>query len=246
MKTKLLFLALLFVASFQLSNAQCIENVSGFNNNTSVPMYNISGDVSVTINLDNTVTLDLAANFMTADGPDVRAYFVKSNGASDTTLKNTLISNLDSIEFGLVGSLPGFGNPVVPINGAKSFTISIPANDTIEDYDKVFFYCLSFNQFWDLGTFTSFTEENCNLLSVEENVFENIIFYPNPASDKINIKGLNNKTTTIEMYNVLGKKVLNQDLDTSEVIDISKLNQGIYILKINSAGKTKTQRFIIR
>lgn len=241
MKTKLLYLAAFFAAFFQLANAQCVETVDGFNNNTSVPMYNISGDVSVTVNLDNTVTLDLADNFMTAEGPDIRAYFVKSNGASDTTLKNTLIANLDNIEFGIVG------DNTTPINGAKSFTISIPTNDNIEDYDKIFFYCLTFNQFWDLGTFTSFNTTNCALLSVDENeLLNNVSFYPNPTNNQIEISNPKQLTLDINLYNVLGKKVLEANTVSlrNQTINLSSLNSGVYLVEIKAEGKSTTKKLI--
>ena len=86
MKTKLFF-ALLFIPLGALKTAaQCTQNAFGFGNSTNVPSYDVSGNVSVTLNTNNTVTLNLASNFMTANGPDVRAYLVKSNGASNTTL----------------------------------------------------------------------------------------------------------------------------------------------------------------
>jgi len=179
MKTRLLLSITLLFFTLQYTNAQCTENVSGFGNNTSIPSYNISGDVNLVLNISGTVTLDLGSNFSTASGPDIRAYLVKSNGLSDAVLKNTLIGNLDHIEFGLVGSLPGFGNPVVPVNGAKSFTISIPNGDNIEEYDKVFFYCLLFDQFWDLGTFTSFSETTCSVLNIDDTTLENFSVFPN-------------------------------------------------------------------
>lgn len=245
MKTRLLLSIILLTFTLQFTHAQCTENVSNFGNNTSIPSYNISGDVNLVLNLDNTVTLDLGSNFSTASGPDIRAYLVKSNGISDTTLKNTLISNLDHIEFGLVGSLPGFGNPVVSVNGAKSFTISIPDEDNIEDYDKIFFYCLLFDQFWDLGTFTSFSENTCSVLNIDDNVLSDLSIYPNPTSENITIKGLNNRNVNLEIYDMLGKSVLSKKINTTELINVSEFRKGIYLLKIDSAGKTKTQKLII-
>ena len=241
MKTKLLYLAAFFAAFFQLTNAQCVENVSGFNNNTSIPMYNISGDVNVTVNPDNTVTLDLGDNFMTADGPDVRAYLVKSNGASDATLKNTQIANLDTIEFGIVG------DNTTSINGAKSFTISIPSGDTIEDYDKVFFYCFSFNQFWDLGTFTSFNSTNCALLSVNENeLLNNVSFYPNPTNNQIEISNPKQLNLDINLYNVLGKKVLEANTVSlrNQTLNLSSLNSGVYLVEIKAEGRSITKKLV--
>ena len=164
MKKLLLSIILFFV--YQFSIAQCVALATNFGNNT-VVSYEVTGDVTVTLNTNNTVSLDLGSNFMTAAGPDVRVYLVNSNGMSDTALKTTKIANLINIEFGLV-SCTGCV-PLIPANGAKTFNVSVPNGQDIRDYDKVFFYCLQFDAFWDFGSFTSFTDANCDVLSVDNN-----------------------------------------------------------------------------
>ena len=244
MKTKLLLILTLVLTS-QFVAAQCTTTVSDFGNNTSITSYNIIGDVDVTINLDNTVTLDLGTNFMTASGPDVRAYLVKSNNLSDSMLANTPIANLDNIQFGLVGSCCGFGN--LPINGAKSFTITIPPTDNIEDYDTVFFYCLNFNQFWDFGKFIPFNSNNCTLLSIDENsLLDTVSFFPNPTNDNITIKNERQLNLSIEIFNVLGKKVLETEnsLLTEQSINLASLNSGVYLVQIKADGKSITKKLV--
>ena len=244
MKTKLLLILTLVLTS-QFVAAQCTTTVSDFGNNTSITSYNIIGDVDVTINLDNTVTLDLGTNFMTASGPDVRAYLVKSNNLSDSMLANTPIANLDNIQFGLVGSCCGFGN--LPINGAKSFTITIPPTDNIEDYDTVFFYCLNFNQFWDFGKFTSFDSANCTLLSVDDNeLLRDITFYPNPTKDYLEVSNPKRLDINLTIYNILGNKVLQLEDNAliNQTLNLTSLNSGVYLVEIRAGGKSITKRLI--
>ncbi len=90
---KILLFIVSLITSF-LGYSQCTTSASNFGNNTNTPSYNVSGDVSVTLNADNTVTLDLGANFQTADGPDIRAYLVNSNGLSNTQLQGTKIADI--------------------------------------------------------------------------------------------------------------------------------------------------------
>ena len=126
----------MFVFSILNLNAQCIENLTGFGNNPDDASYNITGDVSVTLNANNTITLNLGSNFSTLEGPDVRAYLVDSNGVSDSVLATTLIADLNNFEFGLTQA-----------NGQQTFTVEIPEGKDITKFNKVFFYCLQYNHF---------------------------------------------------------------------------------------------------
>ncbi len=70
-----------------------------------------------------------------------------------------------------------------------------------------------------------------------------IMVYPNPATDRVNIHGLNQ--ATVRIYNILGKemKVFNQ-LNGSQAIDITSFQKGIYLLKIEQGGAAKTIQLI--
>jgi hypothetical protein len=72
-------------------------------------------------------------------------------------------------------------------------------------------------------------------MGIKNNRFENnYAVYPNPASDKITVKGNTAFTTSIYSINdQLGRIVLNGKLNgESTSIDISELPSGIYFLKI--------------
>lgn len=240
MKKPLLFLLLLF--TYQVSISQCVTNATNFGNNT-VGAYEVTGDITVTLNANNTVSLDLGSNFQTAAGPDVRAFLVNSNGLSDTDLKNSLIADLENIELGLVGCTGC--NPILPQDGAKSFTVPVPNNVNIQDFDRVFFYCLQFNAFWDFGSFTSFSPSNCNILSIEELKLNTIVVYPNPAKDIIRISSPRNLEVSIEIANVLGKKVYSHVGLTNQEINISNLKSGIYILSARTGNKRVSKKLVI-
>lgn len=69
---------------------------------------------------------------------------------------------------------------------------------------------------------------------------------PNPAKNSftIDLKNLN-ADTTIEVYDVLGKKVMNKKISLmSSSYDISNWNSGLYIIKISSKNSIETKRFI--
>jgi len=81
----------------------------------------------------------------------------------------------------------------------------------------------------------------CDVLSIDEFAFQELVIYPNPATDivKINSAHLINK---IEVYNSLGA-LMNQVNDVNE-INIGNYNSGIYFLRITSDNRLVTKKII--
>jgi hypothetical protein len=74
-----------------------------------------------------------------------------------------------------------------------------------------------------------------------------IKLYPNPSNSVLHIQTQNiNSNGTIEVYNLLGKKVLSQQLNSSETsqINVSNWDDGLYLIKISSENGEDTKRFI--
>ena len=77
--------------------------------------------------------------------------------------------------------------------------------------------------------------------------FRKLNIYPNPASDYFKFdknlisQNINNK---IIVYNMLGAEVLKQPLKTNK-INISHLNNGLYIIKVEKDGYNYTSRLLI-
>lgn len=70
--------------------------------------------------------------------------------------------------------------------------------------------------------------------------------YPNPVSNgKIYITSKDNLTKQIEIYDVLGKKVLSTLLFSKEV-NIVKLTPGIYVVKIKEGNNSATRKLVVR
>ena len=59
---------------------------------------------------------------------------------------------------------------------------------------------------------------------------EAILIFPNPASQFLNIENTNN-IEAVSVYNTMGKLVL-QDVQEKELIDMSELNSGLYFVRI--------------
>ena len=67
--------------------------------------------------------------------------------------------------------------------------------------------------------------------------------YPNPAQKSITISGLNEKAT-IEIYNTIGAKILEQKFTVETQLNID-FPAGIYFAKINSGDKTIVKKILI-
>ena len=53
----------------------------------------------------------------------------------------------------------------------------------------------------------------------------------------MNFKGLS-ENIDVSVYDIVGKNVLNKNLDANESLDVSKLQSGIYILKFKDYNST--------
>jgi len=68
--------------------------------------------------------------------------------------------------------------------------------------------------------------------------------YPNPASSYLNIRGLD-AMSTVRVFNVTGQQLFVSKANSNMIsIDLSRYNQGIYLLQVVSNGKVVTSKFI--
>ncbi|WP_353779487.1 endonuclease [Winogradskyella sp. 3972H.M.0a.05] len=81
-------------------------------------------------------------------------------------------------------------------------------------------------------------------LSVIEEEFQNFSIYPNPVNGHtFNISITDN--VNIVMYDVLGKQVLKSNVTPeNNSVDVSRLNSGIYLVKITSGNRFITKKLI--
>lgn len=69
---------------------------------------------------------------------------------------------------------------------------------------------------------------------------------PNPGRDKLNLKlsKLNNNTT-VEVFDVLGKKIYADRVNTiTKTVNVSQWNNGVYLVRLTTDSGTQTKRFV--
>lgn len=89
-----------------------------------------------------------------------------------------------------------------------------------------------------------YIEEGSTSIGLNEHYLSNLIIYPIPAKDVLNIQS----TTSLEdhivsVFDSTGKRLLNQRYK-SEQIDVSNLAKGIYFLQIEHKGNKHVQKFL--
>ena len=81
-------------------------------------------------------------------------------------------------------------------------------------------------------------------LNNNDDLFSTVVSYPNPVINTWNIQG-QETITSIEIFNLLGQKVLSINPNTPNVeLNLSNLQSNIYIARLNIGNQTKTIRII--
>ncbi|MBD3723546.1 MAG: T9SS type A sorting domain-containing protein [Flavobacteriaceae bacterium] len=89
-----------------------------------------------------------------------------------------------------------------------------------------------------------FSQENGNIKKQEQPSIEGLTIYPNPSgTGRIYITSESTSDKTIEIFDVLGKKVL--ETTTSKEVNVSTLSPGVYIIKIKENETSATRKLII-
>ena len=160
-------------------------------------------------------------------------FTMPSNGSFNITINNSF-SNI--LTFRIVDTSLNvvYTNTVAP-NSTNPFTTSLNSGQ----------YYL---EFYTTPTSTSYqfpyTFTIQNTLSIDDNLLDNTFsIYPNPTNSKVNIKS-ENKFEEVEIYNVLGQKILSSKISDNQEIDMGLLRSGTYFLKLKSETLIKNVKII--
>ena len=91
---------------------------------------------------------------------------------------------------------------------------------------------------------TQFYFGSCENLNIEDAIFSDLTFYPNPAQGDLHI---NSQTViqAIAIYNLLGQKITTHVTNSrNPTINIENLTSGAYILEVSARNKKSTYKLI--
>ena|SRR5690554_373136 len=87
--------------------------------------------------------------------------------------------------------------------------------------------------------------QNCDYLSVQKNILENVSIYPNPTNDLINIKGLSGGEYQITILDLSGRVVQATKTFTSNTtLNLSGIQNGIYLARITKDNAEQVTRIV--
>jgi hypothetical protein len=132
-----------------------------------------------------------------------------------------------------IGSIHGPLFPNLPVKFSQEMPDSMLLTCTYSDNQKV----------WQNSSYSS-----CYInvvLGIETENIWNFKIYPNPFSDKINLENTRTESFDLTIMNSLGQVVREMKIASNkEIIDLSELDDGIYLLRISDKKNIRTMKLI--
>lgn len=84
-----------------------------------------------------------------------------------------------------------------------------------------------------------------NTLGLDSFLDSEVFIYPNPVKDKLNVQVIVEDVLYFDLYDVSGKFILHsKSYNEITTLDLKKIPQGLYFLKVTSAQKTSTYKIV--
>ncbi|MBF8149347.1 endonuclease [Winogradskyella sp. F6397] len=125
--------------------------------------------------------------------------------------------------------------------GVDEQTITIP-NINIENNVSVVFDNNSGagnRVMFDDLSYTCYSE-----LSIEDFDIDSVKLFPNPVKNNLTVDLKSNVDTNIEIFDILGKRVLKNTISKTSTLNLQALNKGIYIVKITQGNSKITRKLV--
>ena len=85
----------------------------------------------------------------------------------------------------------------------------------------------------------SYVENLLETLGTEEVNIQSIKIFPNPTHDILNFEGFKSDLIEVSIFDILGKRVMEQSSINGKTLNVSRLTNGVYTLKINNEITSK-------
>ncbi|MBB3699939.1 family 16 glycosylhydrolase [Flammeovirga yaeyamensis] len=79
--------------------------------------------------------------------------------------------------------------------------------------------------------------------SIDTERQKNVVVYPNPSNNLFKIKGVS-QTTPVQVMNIIGEVLIDEQIEANKAIDISNLVNGVYFVRVNIDGQWITKRLV--
>ena len=228
-----------------------VPNMSANNFATSVQSYGFTIIVpdGVTIDTGSATSLGGAASPTFFDGtnvaqPTIDGYLVTETLGSPATLVAPSAGTNSIVYTFTVNGTPASGEmKILENNSTLANTItplkSFMQADMIDNGMAQFVNVVDPNA----AAVTAPSSIMFNTLSTPNAELVGVSIFPNPATDVVTIKGLENNLKSIEVLNIAGQKVLTA-VNNLETINVSKLEAGVYFVNLYTETANTTIKLI--
>jgi len=228
------------------------------------------GQVEITKTTDTTTLINGQTYDASLDGSNSALYFYVKNISTHAQFLNVIRRQLTPVnDPGLDEQLcfgAGFGL-CVPVTTTDSIfrfpdstkfssqqrgTLEIHFNNYSIPTDLEYRYYIvdAFDNKIDSIDISAKTIPGLGVKEVAKNANVSVNIYPNPVSDvlNININGTQSSNNTVRLVDVLGKTVYMGHMDNAKKLNVSDMNNGVYILKVSDGlgNVLQNKRIIIR
>lgn len=233
---KITILLIAFVAFSFTTHAQCFRE-GAFAAIDDPAQYPVSGTGSILFETDGTKQVVFGDDFATVQGIELRVFLSTTERLNQggTELEVTTEPLQDD---------NGGQDTNDPITGMKTF--DIPESVNLGDFSHIIIQCVQADVLWGRVDLGENEGADCSTLTIENNIFDTVSITPNPIRDQFSIAGLPNQEAEIAIFDILGKKVYTQQQLTNQIINISSLRAGIYILTVSSGDQKATRKLIVQ
>jgi hypothetical protein len=138
------------------------------------------------------------------------------------------------------------GNIMYTLNGGVTWGKCLPHLQ-----NNMWGLSFSENKGWAVGEAgTILVNENPLIVDISENENtinqpQELIIYPNPAMNEINIVNDADDIVNVSVYSMTGNRIIHNNL-VNDKLDVSILKSGLYIIEVNSRTGTYRQKVIIQ
>lgn len=180
------------------------------------------------------------------------SHLVENNSGKDMAVQSVSYGDLDNVTIPLGINLTQGEQAVISI-----FENNIPegVNVILEDNVTNTFTNLLTSDYTftpnstltDTGRF--YLHFSRGILSTTDNVFNGLEIYTNANPKQIVVKGQLAANTTFNLYDLQGRLVNTQSLNTENTkhrVDVSNLTAGVYVVQLESNNGNKTQKVILK
>ncbi len=233
---KMNLLLIVLLAFTGITNAQCLREGSL----TAVDdpaNYPVAGTAIQSFEVDGVKEVIFGEDFATVQGIELRVFLTTTErlGQGGEELEITTEPLQDDNGGTDMGD---------PITGMKVF--ELPADVELNDFNYVIIQCVSADVLWGRASLGTPAGADCDILSVNDAVFDNLVILPNAFTGQLSIQGMNEEITGIRIFDTTGKQVLNKNSNINNTMDISTLSTGIYLVSLSAENAITTKKIIVQ